>query len=102
MRLPRPLPVLLLLAVLVATGCGGDRHAGPPGPPPSDQVEVITVAPAGDYVWINGHWAWHGGPGYVWVPGHWVSRYRPGAEWVPGHWSPGYRGGYRWHEGHWR
>ncbi len=39
-------------------------------PPP--RTEVITVAPAPNYNWVPGHWAWRGNQ-WVWINGHWVA-----------------------------
>ncbi len=65
--------------------------------PPAEQVEVVTVAPSPNHVWIKGHWGWRGR--WVWEPGYWEV-IRPGHRWVDGHWRL-HRGGYLWVPGHW-
>jgi len=103
----RRLALGLLVAVGI-TGCiivpdrrpyvGGVVMAAPPLP----REEVIGVAPAPGYIWLNGYWNWVGGR-HVWVPGYWAAP-RPGLHWVaplwvrrgngwlmrPGHWVRGY------------
>jgi hypothetical protein len=65
-------------------------------PPPAPRQEVIVAAPGPDYVWIGGHWGWHGH--WVWESGRWDRR--PGYSWVGGHWD--HRGGgYVYVEGRW-
>lgn len=70
-----------------------------PAPPPVAPVEVIGVAPGPGYVWIAGHYAWHGR--WVWIGGYWERVPRGYAVWVPGHWDRR-AGGWVWVEGHWR
>jgi len=67
--------------------------------PPPNRVEIVTVAPARDYVWIRGHWRWTGGD-YDWAPGRW-ERIQDGRRWEEGRWRHG-KGGWYWVEGHWR
>jgi hypothetical protein len=68
--------------------------------PPAPVVEPVPVAPAPNYVWQPGYWAWNGTQ-YVWVPGGNVVPPYPGAVWVAGRWVP--RGhGWIWVDGHWR
>lgn len=67
--------------------------------PPPPRREVVTIAPARDYVWIPGYWTWNGQ--WAWVAGHWEARPHPRAVWVTGHWSPR-RQGYVWVPGYWR
>ena len=68
-------------------------------PPPAPQLEVIPVAPGGDYYWTPGYWSWRGR--WVWVGGYYVHRPHPGAVWIGGHWSRHGRG-YIWIGGNWR
>jgi WXXGXW repeat (2 copies) len=68
--------------------------------PPPPRYEVVGVAPAPGYVWVNGYWAPRG-RGYEWVRGSWVRPPHRHAVWVPGRWVEG-RHGRRWKEGHWR
>lgn len=69
--------------------------------PPTAIVEVRTVAPSPNHVWIGGFHRWNG-TAYVWVPGHWVVAPRPGAVWVPGHWARHRVHGHYWIDGRWR
>ena len=66
--------------------------------PPPPLQEVITVAPAPGYIWVNGFWYWQGGR-HVWRGGYW-SAPRIGLTWVPHRWE---RVGVSWHfrAGHW-
>jgi hypothetical protein len=96
--------ILLASTLLGLSGCAFEA-AGPAGgvvvssPPPVVQTEAIPVAPAPDYVWIDGAWVWNGA--WVWRPGYWARRPFPLARWEPGRWEHWHRG-YRWHEGRWR
>jgi hypothetical protein len=67
--------------------------------PPPPRVEVRTVAPSPQHVWLPGHWAWRGG-GHVWLPGHWALPPAPGYHWVHARWI---NEGGQWvfYEGHW-
>jgi hypothetical protein len=66
---------------------------------PPVQQEVITTAPAPNYVWVSGHWnrtpsTWQ------WNAGTWVQPPFGNAYWVPGYWQ--HRGGkYVWQTAHW-
>ncbi len=85
-----------------ATGCRVRVVEGPPpaysettyeasAEPPPPQVEVITVRPSPEHVWVHGHWVWYGGR-WHWRAGYW-RRERVGCVWVAGHWE---RGPYNW------
>ena len=50
-------------------------------PPPAERIEVMTVAPSANHVWIKGHWHWNGGE-WIWNPGRWEVK-RVGFRWVP-------------------
>ncbi|WMW79346.1 YXWGXW repeat-containing protein [Undibacterium cyanobacteriorum] len=67
--------------------------------PPPPMQEVITVAPAPGYLWVNGFWYWEGGR-HVWRAGYWAPP-RVGFTWFPHRWE---RVGVHWHfrPGHWR
>jgi hypothetical protein len=67
--------------------------------PPPNRVEVVTVAPGREYVWVRGHWRWAGGD-YDWVPGRWA-RIEHGRRWQEGRWRH-HKQGWYWIEGHWR
>ena len=66
--------------VVVAEPGGVVVAEAPPAAPPF--VEVETVSPGPDYVWIGGVWMW-GGNRWVWERGHWDRPPRHGAVWVP-------------------
>ena len=68
--------------------------------PPPDQIEVITVAPAPEFVWVGGWWVFGGGR-YSWHSGHWERPPYPRAAWQPGHWDRA-RDGHVWVRGRWR
>ena len=68
--------------------------------PPAERVEVISRAPANDYVWVKGHWAWRRDD-YEWIGGHWTQPERGFREWEPGRWEHD-RNGWFWIEGRWR
>jgi hypothetical protein len=69
-------------------------------PPPALPVyDTIPPAPAPNYMWTPGYWAW-GPAGYYWVPGTWVLAPQPGYLWTPGYW--GYNNGYYgYNNGYW-
>jgi len=60
----------------------------PPSAPP--YVEVETVSPGPDYIWIGGAWFWDGGR-WEWQRGHWDHPPHRGATWVAHHYE--YRNG---------
>jgi WXXGXW repeat (2 copies) len=68
-------------------------------PPPPLPVYAMPVAPAPNYQWTPGYWAW-GPAGYYWVPGTWVPAPSVGLYWTPGYWGYG-GGGYAWNAGYW-
>ena len=75
--------VSVLLGALVLQGCSsglpgpvvavhpGRAFVEVPYPPPAGLVEVVPEAPAGDAVWVDGHWVWRGRY-YVWSRGGWL------------------------------
>ncbi len=69
--------------------------------PPPPMVEVRTVAPGPDFVWVSGFYQWNGGR-YAWVPGRWDRPPRRGARWEPAHWARHGRDGWYMVDGHWR
>jgi hypothetical protein len=88
----------LLGAPLLAhaqVGIGLNINVGEAPPPP--RYERVMVAPGPNYVWIGGHWAWHGR--WVWEGGRWESRH-PGAVWINGHWDRN-GPGWVWVDGRW-
>jgi hypothetical protein len=68
--------------------------------PPSYPVYEQPAAPAPQYAWAPGYWAYSNVDGYYWVPGTWVLAPTPGYLWTPCYW--GWSGGrYVYHEGYW-
>jgi hypothetical protein len=67
--------------------------------PPAIPVYAQPPAPAPNYIWTPGYWAW-GPQGYYWVPGTWVMAPAPGLAWTPGYWSYD-DGRYYWNAGYW-
>lgn len=66
-------------------------------PPP--QQEVITTAPAPQYVWVAGQWE-RTPDNWAWSAGRWVQPPFSNAYWVPGYWK--HRSGqYAWQPAHW-
>lgn len=71
-------------------------------PMPAPRVEVVTLAPSSDMLWVDGYWQWGGG-GYAWTSGRWARPSRPGYVWlapryerrqnrhvyIQGQWAPG-------------
>jgi hypothetical protein len=66
-------------------------------PAPCEETILIETRPAANYVWIHGHWAWHGH--WVWEHGHWQPG-RANQTWVQGRWAL-VEGHWRWSEGSW-
>ena len=103
----RMVAVLSLAATLGGCMFPGTRSGAPlvsvmfiTREPPADRVEVISVRPSEESVWIGGHWSARGN-NYAWTPGHWQ---RPDAgmkDWENGKWVHEQRGWY-YTEGHWR
>jgi hypothetical protein len=91
-------------------GClfGGSPHAGAQTvsvtfltrEPPSERVEVPSVRPYAEAVWINGRWTARG-DNYAWMPGHWARPEAGKTEWVAGKWEHGDHGWY-YTEGQWK
>ncbi|MBR59199.1 MAG: hypothetical protein CMH54_14435 [Myxococcales bacterium] len=107
-----------LLLILVATGflytgCGGtiivsenyEYEEYEDVEVPSQPTSVRPARPAGDHVWVKGHYEWKPRVGkYVWVRGHWEP-IRPAKTWVPGHYEWKRRGRKRvkvWVRGSWK
>ncbi len=67
--------------------------------PPAPYAEVVGVAPAPGYVWINGYWWWDGGQ-YTWIRGYWAPPPQPGYVWVRNGWV-NQGGHYVFVRGHW-
>ncbi|HTA38156.1 MAG TPA: stalk domain-containing protein, partial [Candidatus Acidoferrales bacterium] len=69
----------------------------PPELPQYDQ----PYAPAPNYIWTPGYWAWSGS-GYYWVPGTWAQPPQTGLYWTPGYWGENPNGsGFAWNAGYW-
>ncbi|NMC70719.1 MAG: BcpO-related WXXGXW repeat protein, partial [Myxococcales bacterium] len=101
---------LLLVAAGLAVGTGctvyrSDVVYAHPEPvivsvaPPPPRVEVRGVAPAPNYVWIEGSWSWRNDQ-WVWVEGRWVPP-RAGYTWVAPR-VERYGEAYRYNPGYWR
>jgi len=71
-----------------------------PAAPPAPMVEIRSIAPSPNHVWLPGYWDWNGRD-YVWISGEWVETPSPQTVWIPGHWerTPA---GYTWISGYWR
>ncbi len=54
--------------------------------PPAPYQEVVGLAPAPGYVWVDGYWAWQGGQ-HVWVRGRWMAPPHPGHVWIRSGWT---------------
>ncbi len=67
--------------------------------PPPIPVYDQPYAPAPNYIWQPGYWAW-GSYGYYWVPGTWVQAPQAGYLWTPGYWAWN-NGRYGWNGGYW-
>jgi hypothetical protein len=67
--------------------------------PPPDRVELASVRPSEEHVWIAGHWAARAN-NYAWTKGRWVLPVSGKTEWQSGKWEHEEHG---WHytEGHW-
>ena len=68
-------------------------------PPPPLPVYEQPPAPADNYLWTPGYWA-YAPVGYYWVPGAWCAAPYVGALWTPGWWGP-YNHHYGFHHGYW-
>jgi hypothetical protein len=101
----------LCLAVLLVAGCVATVEATVPvaepvavvevrEAPPPVRVEVMTVQPSPNHIWIAGYWSHHGG-GWVWNQGHWEAR-RHGHVWVAARNVEVRPGVWRYEPGHWR
>jgi hypothetical protein len=67
-------------------------------PPPLPEYQQ-PYAPAPNYLWTPGYWAW-GSSGFFWVPGTWVQAPQSGLYWTPGYWGQN-GSGYAWNAGYW-
>ena len=69
--------------------------------PPQLPEYQQPYAPAPNYIWTPGYWAWSGS-GYYWVPGTWVQAPQTGLYWTPGYWGANANGpGFAWNPGYW-
>lgn len=69
--------------------------------PPQLPEYQQPYAPAPNYIWTPGYWAWSGS-GYYWVPGTWAQAPQTGLYWTPGYWGENSNGpGYVWNAGYW-
>jgi hypothetical protein len=89
MAIAAPLPSFAQVTIGVAI-----ETAPPPLP-----YYAQPPAPAPNYMWQPGYWAWGPG-GYYWVPGTWVLAPAVGMYWTPGYWAFN-DGNYLWNNGYW-
>jgi hypothetical protein len=69
--------------------------------PQKPKAIVKPAKPAGNVVWIDGHWLWSKKKkDYVWVKGSW-NKPKRGKAWVAGRWEK-VPGGHKWIPGHWK
>lgn len=78
----RLLITVISVCTLAITGCTVEGHVVDSSP--ADVVYERPVAPAPDYIWIEGDWVWSGGA-YTWRNGYWSMPHR-GRGWNSGHW----------------
>ena len=76
-----------------------DQNEQADAPPPPLPVYEQPPAPADNYIWTPGYWAYQP-VGYYWVPGAWCAAPYVGALWTPGWWGP-YNSHYGFHHGYW-
>lgn len=99
-NLVRAALVAAVVAVVPATGSAQVFvGVGVTIAPPSIPVYVQPPAPAPNYIWEPGYWAWGPG-GYYWVPGTWVAAPSVGLLWTPSYWG-WQNNAYFWHRGYW-
>jgi hypothetical protein len=103
---------MIAVSSLAATigGCMLPGSAGGGGPlfsvmfitrePPPERVEIVSVRPSGEAVWISGHWTPRGDD-YAWTSGRWERPRSDKKEWENGKWEHEKRGWF-YTEGHWR
>jgi hypothetical protein len=93
----------LVAAIVAAVPAAGSAQVtvgvGVTIAPPAIPVYVQPLAPAPNYMWQPGYWAWGPG-GYFWVPGTWVVAPAVGLLWTPGFWGWN-NGAFFWHRGYW-
>ncbi|MEP6778265.1 MAG: hypothetical protein ABJC26_00140 [Gemmatimonadaceae bacterium] len=68
--------------------------------PPRRIVEVRSISPGRNYIWIDGYHQWRGNA-YAWVPGRWEAPAANYRQYQKGEWKHD-RNGWYWVEGHWR
>ena len=69
------------------------------GPPPRI-VEVRSISPGRNYIWIDGYQQWRGNV-YAWVPGRWEAPAANYRHYQKGQWKHD-RNGWYWVDGRWR
>jgi hypothetical protein len=79
---------------------GGFRVQSVPPTPTSQPYEQIPQRPAGNAVWLPGHYAFNGN-NYDWIPGRWEYPPAGATSWVPPTWQP-QGNGYIYVRGHWQ
>ncbi|MCA9294080.1 MAG: YXWGXW repeat-containing protein [Phycisphaerales bacterium] len=78
-----------------------DPQAGQFIPIPTEpgELDIITVEPSEEHVWIPGYWE-RGDGKWDWVKGRWEKPPHKSAIWHKGHWK-WEDGKWQWHKGHW-
>jgi hypothetical protein len=76
---------LVVLAAFILGTASGYAATKPRLGPPLLRVEVITLRPGPNHVWVAGYWKWSG-LNYAWSEGRWV-KVKPNRAWAPGKWK---------------
>ncbi len=72
-RSPLVASLFALSLLSLAAGCTVEERTVVRRPRPADRVEVVTVSPGPEYVWIRGRWEMRGDD-WEWIGGHWTRR----------------------------
>lgn len=67
-------------------------------PPPAPRAEIPPARPAGEHVWVPGHWAPQEGE-WKWVSGQWRVPATPTSVWIEPRYDPAKQ---RWSAGYWQ
>ena len=88
---------MVFVISLFLAGCGPSSVVVRTQPPPP--LYVRPMAPAGNFVWVDGEWI-RQGRGYVYRHGYWAAPRRRYHQYITGHWQEKRQGWY-WVPGHW-